>query len=80
LASLESDNELGAFPGFIVFAEADERLRYAVMGEQFQRVPGVLGRNQIDLFEGPQGPKRQILEVSDGGGDDVQGAGHGVIL
>jgi len=46
--------------------------------EQFAGVTGVLGGDQVDLLEDPQGAEGDVLEVADRGGDDVEGPGGGV--
>lgn len=40
--------------------------------EELERVTGVLARDEVGFAEGLDGPKGDVPEVSDGGGDESQ--------
>jgi len=61
---------------FLLSPVADEGLRDAIMVQELGRVAGVLCGDDIDLFEDAQRPQGDVLEVPDGGGDDIQAAGR----
>ncbi len=47
----------------------------AEMRQQLAAGAGVLGGDAVDRGQHFAGARRQVAEVADGGGDDVQGAG-----
>ena len=56
----------------VVFMVADQRFLNPVMGEELAGPPRVFGRDEVYLFQNPQSPQRDILQVADGGGNDVK--------
>ena len=62
--------------GLVVIVVADGGLVNAVMLEQLAALPGVLASDQVHLPEHPHGAIRDVLEISDGGGDHIQEGGH----
>ena len=73
---LESAEKTGPLPGLIVPVEAGGRGRYAVVGQQLGGATCVLGGNDGDiLLKHAEGPDRDVFQVSDRGGDDVERAG-----
>ena len=55
-----------------MFMQADKRLFDTQMVKEHAAVPGILGGNKIGFPEGFNGPQRDILAISDRGGDDGQ--------
>ena len=60
----------------VVLVERDERLPDPQMGEQAAGVAGVLAGDEVGRLEGGPGPRREVVEVADRGGDDQEPAGH----
>ncbi len=44
--------------------------------QQFLGMAGVLGRDHIDLAKNPQRPQRDILQIPDRRGDNVESGKH----
>ena len=42
------------------------------MGKKLAGMPGILGGDQVHLLEDADGPEGDVLQVADGGGDDVK--------
>jgi hypothetical protein len=59
-----------------VVVVADGGLADAVVVEELARLAGVLAGDEVGLFEGADGAVGDVLEVADGGRDEVKGAGH----
>jgi len=59
---------------FVVFVHRQQWPLDAEMREQAPAVPRVLGADRIDRAQHLQRPRREIAEVADRGGDDVQRA------
>jgi len=53
---------------------ADERRLDPEVAQELPRVTGVFRGDEVRLFQHPQGPKGNVLQVADGRGDDVEGA------
>src|SRR5262245_37626901 len=75
-ALLQAIHQLRYFRVFVMFVKARRRRRDRVVLEEPVRSTGVLGRNQCDFPEDPKRTKRDILQVADRCGDNVEGAGH----
>src|SRR5262249_39963267 len=58
--------------GLVVVVIADERSRDAVMRQELAGVTGILSGNHIHAAQDAQGPQGNVLQVTDGGRDDVQ--------
>jgi len=54
-----------------VFVIADQRFANVVVAEEFLRVAGVFARDLIDFLQDTQGAEGDVLEVADGGSDQV---------
>ncbi len=67
---------------FVVGVGVDgaEGLFDAVMGQEFGGDAGVFANDNADLLEGFKGSQGDILEISDGGCDDVERSGHGGVV
>ena len=62
--------------GLDVIVIADELfLAYAAMGQQTPRAPGILGRDEINLFERADDAVAQIVQIADGRSDDIERGG-----
>ena len=60
---------------FIVFVEADSTRGDAIVVTQFGGLSSVFGGNQIDGFQDPNGPIRNVLKIADRCGDKIERAG-----
>src|SRR5215471_5991365 len=60
----------------VVFVKTRRPRRDRVVLEELRGPACILGRNQRDFAEDPQGPQRDIFEVADRRGDHVQNASH----
>jgi len=60
-------------PVLIPGMQAHERTPQPEVGEQFERVPGVLGCDQWRTFQDVERPQRDVIKVPDGRGHDEQG-------
>jgi len=56
----------------------DERLADVEVREQMPAVPCVFAGNEIDVSQNLDRPQGHVAEIADGGGNEHQGAGHGV--
>src|SRR2546422_9787769 len=56
----------------VLRVEADQLPAQAEVGQQFHRVPRVLCGNQWHRLQDVQGPKGDVVEVANGGGDQVE--------
>ncbi len=62
-------------PGcLVVGVVADERRPDPEVAQKLAGVAGVLRGDEVHLFQHPQGPQGDVLQVADGGGDDVERA------
>ncbi|EKD34791.1 MAG: hypothetical protein ACD_75C02184G0001 [uncultured bacterium] len=75
LAFLQAEDDLCAPFRLFFPVIADQRRRDPEVGEELPGVPGVLGSDEIDLLEDPQGPQGNVFEIADRGGHDEKGAG-----
>ena len=57
---------------FIIFMIAGHGGLYPVMVQQFYAVPGILSGYQIHRLQGIQHPERDIFQIADGGGTQIQ--------
>ena len=64
--------ELGPRRRGIVLVVGGQRRRDAVMVEQLPRHPRILAGNHVSRSEGLQRPERDVAQVADRGGDEVQ--------
>ena len=53
---------------------ADERFANFVMVEEFLGVARVFAGDLVDFFEDAEGAERDVLEIADGGANEVQAA------
>jgi len=74
-ALLEDEDELGGASELIVFMVADERLVNVVVGEEFLGVAGVFAGDLIHFLEDAKGAECDVLEIADGGADEIEAAG-----
>jgi hypothetical protein len=56
--------------------KADHSRRNRVVVQQAGRSPCVFGGDDIDLAQDAHGPECYVFEITDGGRDHVQRAGH----
>src|SRR4051812_6034786 len=68
----ESLENLLAAPGFIELKVTDQGLGNAEVFEQLTCSARIFRRHEVAFFEGSQGPQRNILEVADWRGHQVQ--------
>ena len=47
-----------------------------MVGQQLGRPSRILGRNQGHFTQYPQRAQRDVFEIADGRGDDMEDAGH----
>ena len=76
-ALLHGEDEFRGAGHFVVLVIADERFADFVVGEEFLRVTGVLAGDLVGFFENAEGAEGDVLEVADGGADEVEAAGGG---
>ena len=65
-------DEFGGAARFVVLVVADERLADFKVREQMPAVPGVFARDQIHRLQNLQRAERDVAEISDGCGDEVE--------
>ena len=53
---------------------ADERRADAEVAQELPGVAGVFRGDEVHLFQHPEGPQGDVLQVADGRGDDVERA------
>jgi len=53
---------------------ADERRLNPEVAQELARVAGIFRGDEVRLFQHPEGPEGDVLQVADGGGDDVERA------
>jgi len=73
-ALLHGDDEFGGAGHFVVFVIADEGFADFIMGEEFLRVAGVFAGDLVGFFEDAKSAEGDVLEVADGGADEVEAA------
>ena len=66
--------EGGQLAGRVGVVEAGDRGVNVVTREELSRGASVLGGDEAGLAQDAQGPEGHVLQVADGGGDDVEGA------
>ena len=71
-AAFEIDDQFGGFGHLVVLVIADQSRLDAVMAEQLQGLARVLAGDQVDFFEDAQGAQRDVFEIADGRGDEVE--------
>lgn len=86
LPAPESVEDLGGAAGLVEAEVAEEGFADLEVLEELAGAPGILGGDDIAFTQDAEGAKRDVLEVSDGGGDEVErsrgergwrGGGHG---
>lgn len=73
LALSESFNEVLRAACLIEVVAAEERLVELIMTQQLRRVTGIFRGNRVAFLERAQRAKRDIFEVADGSGNEVEG-------
>ena len=53
---------------------ADERRLNPEVAQELAGVAGIFRGDEVRLFQHPKGPEGDVLQVADGGGDDVERA------
>ncbi len=76
LAGLELPHQLVGDAVLVVVVQGDQRPLDAEMRQQLAAGAGVLGGDAIDPGQDAAGARRQVAEIADGSGDDVQRARH----
>ena len=71
-AAFEIDDQFGGFRHLVVLVIADQSRLDAVVAEQFQRLARILAGDQVDFFEHTQSPQRDVFEIADRGGDQIE--------
>ncbi len=79
IAVLQSSQDRIQAREFVVLIVAEDGSVNVVMGEELACDPRIFGGNQVHLAQSPQGTGRHILEIADGGGDEVKRA-HAIIV
>ena len=51
---------------------ADQRRLNLEVAQELARMPGIFRGDEVRLFQHPKGPKRDVLQVANGRGDDVE--------
>ena len=69
---LEAPDQLRPPGRLVVGVVADQRRADTVMAQELPGVPGVLRGDEVRLFQDPKAPEGDVLQVADGGGDDVE--------
>jgi len=69
-------DEFGGAFGFAELVVADHRFTDFKAGEEMAGVAGILGSDEGDFLENADGAGGEVLQVTDGSGDDVEFAGH----
>jgi hypothetical protein len=75
LLLLKSFEDLCGAAGLVKPEAAEKRLADLVVGEEPPRMAGVFGDDDIAFAESAEGAQGDVLEVPDGGGDEVKSAG-----
>lgn len=74
-AGAEAVGDLGGTAGFVEPEVRDHGLPDVEVLEELAGVAGVLGGDEVTVPEDAEGTQRDVLEVPDGGGDEVERAG-----
>ena len=69
---LQVDDQLSRFGHLIVLVIADGASRYAVVIEQLLRLASVFTSDEVNTFQHPQGTQRNVLEIADRRGHQVE--------
>ena len=75
-ARAQARRQLLAAPGLVVVVVADGRLGDTIVVQQLAGLPGVLAGDEVGLLERAHRAIGDVFQVSDGGGDQVEQAGH----
>lgn len=76
-ALFEGEDEFGSASEFVVFVVADEGLVNVVVGEELLCVARVFAGDLVDFFQDAEGAQRDVLEIADGGADEIEAADGG---
>src|SRR5215471_13342531 len=72
LAFLQQGEQTRRLCGLVVVVIAEQGPGDAVMREELASVTGVLSRNEVDTAQDAQRPEGNVLQVANGGRDDIQ--------
>ena len=70
-------DQLRCAHGLVVLVITDRRFVDAVVIEQLARLPRVLASHQVCLAQNPQRAQRDVLQIADRRGHQVERSGHG---
>ena len=76
-ALFHGEDQFGRARKFVVLVIADERFVNVEVIQKLKRVAGVFAGDLVDFLENAKGAKRDVFEVADRSGDEVQPAGRG---
>ena len=69
-------DDLVSFEGLVMLVVADKAFFDAQMIQQFQGDPGILGGDEVRLFQGFPAPDGDVPQIADGGGNEIEHSGH----
>ena len=72
-SAFEIDHQLGGLGHLVVLVVADRTRVNSVMGKQFLRLASVLARDQVNFLQHPQRAQRDVFEIANGRGYQVEG-------
>ena len=78
LMVLKTRDQRRAFPVLVVFMKTCRGRRDPVPRQQMSRAPRIFRGDERNLSKNAKRPNRNVFEIADWRGDDVQRAGHRV--